>query len=195
MDAARAGAARGRRHAARRGRSRMGSRGGRVVPQHRAPRHRDRVARLGALGARRGHRARGGPLVFLPLSRRRRDERRRQDAHDAATRSGREDAPRFRSLPAVRAGLVRRLSPHGRGRSRSRHPSGRLHLRVLLGPGPRAQARHRGAVDARRIPRPLRALQERPRSPVGARCLPLACHVGRSRGSERLRERPVAVSR
>ena len=97
--------------------------------------------RVGAFGPRRGRRARARPRVFLPLSRRRRDEPGRQDANGSG--GGWRGAPAFRLrlVPAVRAGLVLGVSPHGAGRPRSRHPPRRLHLRVLVGPQPRAQAR------------------------------------------------------
>ena len=47
----------------------------------------------------------------------------------------------------------------------------RLHLRIVLGPGPRAQARRAGAAHARGLPHPPRALQDRPR-PAGRRTRP-----------------------
>ena len=62
-------------------------------------------------------------------------------------------ALRLRLLPAVRAGLLRRLPAHGRRRPRPRRLPRRLHLRERLGPRPRAQARRAGAVHARRLPR------------------------------------------
>ena len=53
----------------------------------------------------------------------------------------------------------------------------RLHLRIVVGPRPRAQARRPRAAHARRLPHPPRALQDRPRSAGGPR--------RRARGSSR----------
>ncbi len=63
------------------------------------------------------------------------------------------------------------------------------------GQQPRAQARRARAAHARRLPQPPRALQDRPRPPGRARRLPVDRHVGRPRGRQRLRRRPVAGAR
>ena len=114
VDTARARAARGRRHAASRGRSGMGDRGRRSLPEDRAPRHGNRHAAMGALSARRSRRAGAGAQLFLPLPRRRGHEPDRPNPHRTRLRrrSG-AAALRFRLLPAVRAGLLHRLPPHG----------------------------------------------------------------------------------
>ena len=99
-------------------------------------------------------------------------------------------ALRLRFLPALRAGLLQRLPPHGRRRPRPDRLPRRLHLRVALGPRPRAQPRLAGALHARGLPRALRALQERPGPAGGARRLPVDRDLGRPRGRQRLRRRP-----
>ena len=97
-------------------------------------------------------------------SRRRRGEPGRPHAH-RARRGCRRPAPALRLclLPAIRAGLLRRLPPHRADDARPGRVPRRLHLRIVLGPRPRAQARRRGAVHARGLPRAPRALQVRPR--------------------------------
>ena len=67
----------------------------------------------------------------------------------------------------------------------------RLHLRIVVGPRPRAHARRAGAVHARGLSHPPRALQDRPRSAGRARSVPVDRHVGRPRGLQRLRGRPL----
>ena len=52
-----------------------------------------------------------------------------------------------------------------------------------------------GDHHARRLSAALRAVQDRPRPPGGARGVPVHRHLGRSRGRQRLRQRPLAGRR
>ena len=149
-------------------------------------------AGVGAFGPRRGARA-SRPSAGTGIASRGGDAQSpigRTRTAPAAERRRRAPALRLRLLPAVRAGLLRRLPPHRRRRAGPGRVPRRLHLRIDLGPRPRAQARRAGAVHARRLPRALRALQERPRPAGGARRLPVDRHLGRPRGGQRLRRRP-----
>src|SRR5438874_1755715 len=64
-----------------------------------------------------------------------------------------------------------------------------------MAPGSGAQPRHGRSRDARGLSEPLRALQDRCGSAGGASGLPVARHLGRSRGRERLRQRSLAIPR
>jgi hypothetical protein len=114
------------------------------------------------------------------------------DAHRAHCRDTGTSACGSRwPRPAVRAGLVHGTPPprrRGRGPGRLRR---RLHLRVELGTRPRAQARHRdpGTLadyrDRYALYKSDPDLQEVPRRRA------LGRDLGRPRGGERLRRRPL----
>ncbi len=86
---------------------------------------------------------------------------RTRTAPAAGSQAVHDCASPLRLLPAVRAGLLRRLSRHGPARPRSRRASRRLHLRKIVGLAARAPARGRHSDHAAGVPRPLRALQAR----------------------------------
>ena len=150
------------------------------------------IAGGGPCRARRGQGPAARPALLVSLPRRQRLEPDRPHAHGAGRRQHAIAVPlRLRLLPAVRAGLLRRLSRHGEPRPRSRRASRRLHLREVLGFPAGAPARGRHPDDLVRVPRPLRALQARSR-PAGRPCrLPVARDLGRPRGRRRLCQRPL----
>ena len=166
----------------------------RGVPQHRRLGHRGRRRPTGRHSVHvdaDGPRAR--PLVLVPLhapaTRRARSAARaprpRADAH------ARAPALRLRLLPAVRAGLLRRLPPHGRRRRSTWSPSSATTSTSRPGAATTcARTSAPRAVHARRLPHPLRALQARPGPAGRARRLPVDRHLGRPRGRQRLRGRP-----
>src|SRR6185503_1919199 len=136
-------------------------------------------ADVGPFGPCRSKRPRARALVLVSLHDRRRPEPDWPHPHRAARkRSQPAPAFRLRFLPAVRAGLFRRLAPHRRGRARPGGVPRRLHLRVHLGPRPRAQARSARALHARGLPRPLRPVPLRSRSSICARRVPVDRHLG-----------------
>ena len=101
---------------------------------------------------------------------------------------------RLRVLPELGQRLLLGVPAHGRGGSRLRRPSRRLHLRVrhrrataACGDVPVPDQFRSRLHDARPLPAAARALQERPRPPAGAPALPVDDRVGRPRGPERLR--------
>ena len=112
----------------------------------------------------------------------------------AAGAGRRAPALRVRLLPALRAGLLRRLPPHGGRRPRPGRLPRRLHLRVVVGPRARAQARRARAAHARGLSRAPRALQDGRRPAGGARRVPVDRDVGRPRGRQRLRRRSLRSS-
>ena len=146
----------------------------------------ERPRRVGALGPRRGRRARAGSLVLVSL-------------HDAATRRARSAARarcrspasrarslavRVRLVPALRAGSVHRLRAYGAGGRRPVVPPRRLHLRERGRGRPRPQARRarsstrsRTIGTATRSTRPTRTCRRR------TRALPVVRDLGRSRGA------------
>ena len=96
-------------------------------------------------------------------------------------------------LPALRGRLLHRVPADRRGTVRLRLPHRRLHLR-----GTRRRRQERPALPAAqrrrdlhagRLSRPLRALQERPRSDGRARLGAVGGHLGRPRGGQQLRRR------
>ena len=95
----------------------------------------------------------------------------------------------FASCQHYEQGVLHRVPPHDRGRSRSRLPPRRLHLRVRGTRRARTKAHRRRDRAARRLSQPVRALPQRPRPAGGARGIPLGGHVGRPRGGQQLRER------
>ena len=106
---------------------------------------------------------------------------------------GRSPALRRLRLPALRGRLLHRVPAHRRRAVRLRLPHRRLHLRrarrrrperPALPPAPRRRDLH-----ARRLPQPLRALQDRPRPVRRARLRAVGRHLGRSRGRQQLRRR------
>ena len=195
VDAAGARAARRRRHAAR-PRSKSAGKSRPTRPSASIVRRGTEIAapRMGALGARRSRRARAGALVLLPLPRRRRSEPGRPHPHRARRQAPAAERLRFAFalLPAVRAGLLRRLPPHGGRGPRPRRPPRRLHLRVLVGTQPRAQAR--APANRSRSTSTATATRSTRATPTcrPPRRLSLARHLGRPRGAERLRQRPLA---
>ncbi len=140
---------------------------------------------------RRGGRAPPGAAVLVSLPRRHVGEPGRADADRArAVRRRRSRAPRLRVLPALGARLLHGASAPRARRPRRRALPRRLHLRVRRlresgAAGDRPRGRH-----ARRLPAALRAVQDRSRPPGGARRVPVHRHLGRSRGRQRLRQRP-----
>ena len=108
----------------------------------------------------------------------------------ARQRRARSPPPvRLPVVPALRAGLLRGVSPSPRRRPGPGRLPRRLHLRgAVLGRRRCAVTRAR-AHDARGVPEPARAPQDRPGPAGGARRVPVDAHVGRPRGAERLRGR------
>ena len=115
-------------------------------------------------------RPRAGPLVLVSLHARatRTSPVGRTRTAPAAGRRRGAPALRVRLLPALRAGLLQRLPPHRRRRARPRRLPRRLHLRIVLGQRPRAQARRARAAHARattaratRSTRPTRTCRRR----------------------------------
>ena len=140
----------------------------------------ERWAQLGACRCR-GPAAR--PAVLVSLHGERPGEPGRPHAHRAgAERHAGGAALRLRLVPAVRAGLLRRLPPHGGRGARRRAVRRRLHLRDVVGPQPGAPSHRRALHAARRISRPLRAVQVRRRPAGRARRASLDRHLGRPRG-------------
>src|SRR5262249_34952458 len=90
-----------------------------------------------------------GPPFFLPPPRGRRGAPHRRAPARAGAGVVGAFALRLGVLSAVRAGLLPRLPPHGPGGPGSGGSPGRLHLRVLVGPPSRTQARRRGAEHSR----------------------------------------------
>ena len=97
-------------------------------------------------------------------------ERERDRAHAHRAGAGARGGARVRDrvLPALRRRPLRGMAPPGRRGARPRRVPRRLHLRERAAQGPRAHAlRQRRGEDARRLPRPLRAVQVG-RRPAGA---------------------------
>ena len=163
-----------------------------------AQRHRGRHAAARALGPRRGRRAEAGPLVLVPLPRRRRGQPGRPHPHAARRRRhARAAEVRVRLVPALRAGAVHRLRADGQGRPRPGVPPGRLHLRVPRPgqAGPQAQrADDDQDQDAGRLPRAAHAVSRRPAAAGHARPLPVVRHLGRPRVRQQLRQRHLRRS-
>ncbi len=111
--------------------------------------------------ARRSHGAQTGPRLLVPLHERRPTEPDRPYSHGRGTRHDAEPLHACSGLvPALRAKLLRGLSRDRGRRARSRRSRRRLHLRE-----PRhathAHARPARVLYARRLSRPLCALQDR----------------------------------
>jgi alkaline phosphatase D len=108
---------------------------------------------------------RPGSLVLVSVQGRRRGEPQGPHAHAAAGGGG-AGAPalRVRLLPEIRDGLLHRLRTYGARGPRSRVPPRRLHLREGRRQRGGPPARHGGDFHPRRLPRPLRRLQNRSRT-------------------------------
>ena len=148
----------------------------------------DRVARLGPHGPRGSLRAPAAHVVLVSIPRGQRAEPRRPHADVSAREFRRRSASlRHRVVSALRSRPLHRVSAHGRGRSRSRDASRRLHLRESREGQPRAQARWRRADDGGRLQESLRAVPERSGAAGRACIVPVSRRLGRSRGRQRLR--------
>ncbi len=174
----------------------MGGRARRAVLTTGAVGQRRRRGRRRPQRPRRGHGARAGPLVLLPLHGRERGEPDRPHAHGSGRHGdARTPALRVRLLPQLRARLLRRPPSRGRRGARPHGLPRRLHLRVDLRHRAAPHPRRRRGADARRVPDPPRPVQDRPGSPAAPRRRALAGHVGRPRGRQQLRARPLGESR
>ncbi len=177
----------------RRDRRRLDGRRGRADAEGRAFGRGRRRAALGPFGACRCRGAEAQPALLVSLHRAGHGEPAWPHAHRARRDRARGGGSLLlRLLPAVRAGLLLRPAPHGRGGAERGPVPGRLYLRDLVGPRSRAPSRGGASDDARGISQPLRALQIRPRSAGLSRRTSLDRDVGRPRGRERLRQRRLA---
>jgi hypothetical protein len=145
---------------------------------------------------RRGRRARTRPPLLVPVPRRRPHQPAGPD-QDLRRPAGAAGAPRARRgvLPELGERLLHRLPAPGRGGPRRGPASRGLHLRVRLAAGPGSPPRRRRADRPRRLPRPARPLQDRPRPPGRPRPPPVRDRLGRPRGRERLRRPPPGRGR
>src|SRR5688572_23389976 len=129
---------------------------------------------VGPFRPRRGQRPFPGTLVLVPVHDGGRAERGRPYADRTGRRCRRRpSAIRLCFVPAIRAGLLRRLPPYRRRCAGLGGVPRRLHLRIDLGPRPRTQARRCGTLHARRLPRALRPLPFGPGSAGGACGVPV----------------------
>ena len=189
----------GARSAARRwngpdtGQCRMAGRRGRSVARDRRQWLGAGGGGIGAFGARGSERTEARARLLVSLSRRRCFKPRRPHAD----RAGRGREPgilplRVRFLPAIRAGLLRRIPRHGEPPAGSGRPPRRLHLRKYVGRAPCAASQRRHSHDARRVSQSLRAVQDRCRSAGRARGRAMVGSLGRPRSRQRLHRRPFA---
>ena len=166
----------------------LGGRRGRAVRAHRAARAARRGPGARAQRARRGAGLEPERWYFYRFIGRRRGQPGRPHAH-------RPGARRPPAAAALRLGLVPALRATASTPRTGTCAAEELDLMVFLGdyiyegpgrPGASAATRRRGA-DARAVPQPPRAVQDRPGSAAPARRGPVARDVGRSRGRQRLR--------
>ena len=178
------------------GAGRLAGRGRAGPGADRPQRHRPRPARPGPHRARGGGRAGAGPHLVVSVPGRRGAQPGRPDPDPARARSVAGAAgPGGGLLPALRARLLQRLPAPGPGGPGPGAAPGRLPVRDRASRGPATTAHHAGPDGSGRLPPAPRPVPHRPQ-PAGGPCgHAVRADLGRPRGRQRLRRRPVRALR